>query len=373
MPAPTGEEVADLTITIRRSDRLGWIDWTFDTPHLDVAKPTDAPTPKEIGDPVEFLRSQVRQISDAEERAAGGIYGDVLGLARTVGASVPAEIWTAIHAVGAKVGAPPTILLVSEEPYVPWELAFVAEPIVPGQVAPPFLAAQTRIGRWVQATEQGAGRWRPSPNPPRKKDVTTLGVVWGDYSATEWSNLDHAAKEAATLKKRYGADTIKATGEAMFNLLAGDPRPDLLHFAVHGRYDPTDAGGDSGIILVDEGVLHDTEILARDLDAAPVVFLNACQVGAGRRALDTYAGVAAAFVTAGASAVVAPLWSVDDEIAGRIAVDFYEQAAKGEALSEVLRMSRQAFVDRFDTKSATWMAYQLFGHPSFVISGLKKP
>ena len=89
VPAPTGEEVADLTITIRRSDRLGWIDWTFDTPHLDVARPTDAPTPKEIGDPVEFLRSQVRQISDAEERGAGGIYGDVLGLARTVGASRP--------------------------------------------------------------------------------------------------------------------------------------------------------------------------------------------------------------------------------------------------------------------------------------------
>ena len=55
----------------------------------------------------------------------------------------------------------------------------------------------------------------------------------------------------------------------------------------------------------------------------------------------------------------------------QIALDFYEQVAKGETLSEVLRRAREPFVEKFETKSATWMAYQLFGHPSFVVGGLK--
>jgi hypothetical protein len=40
-------------------------------------------------------------------------------------------------------------------------------------------------------------------------------------------------------------------------------------------------------------------------------------------------------------------------------------------LSEVLRLAREPFEDKYETKSATWMAYQLFGHPSFVVGGLQ--
>jgi CHAT domain-containing protein len=285
---------------------------------------------------------------------------------------VPSAVWDAIRAAATearKRDEPPTILVVSEEPHVPWELAEV-EPALPGSKAPPFLAAQARIGRWVQALEQQRGRTRPSPNPPRSKDVASLGVVWGSYEGTEWKDLDHAREEAAELTRAYGAVTIDATNRAMYELLRGKPLKDLLHFAVHGRYEPTDPGGESGIILTDGETLHANEIAGRDLAANPIVFLNACQVGAGTLELGAYAGVAAAFVEAGASAVVAPLWSVDDGIAKKIALDFYEQAAKGEALSEVLRDARGSFVDDFDTKSATYMAYQLFGHPAFAIRGL---
>jgi hypothetical protein len=367
--APTGEAVADLTITVRTAEREGWLDWTFESPHASVTPPTE-PLPTRIGDAGEYLRSQIRQIDEAEGR--GGIYTDVLGLANRVAGVIPTGVWDAIRAAATEAQArkePPTILIVSEEPYVPWELAHV-DPPLPGSTAPPFLNAQARIGRWVQALEQVGGRTRPSPNPPRTKDVTSLGVVWGSYEGTEWNDLNHAREEAKELTRAYGAVTIDATNRAMFDLLRGKPLADLLHFAVHGRYEPTDPGGESGIILTDGETLHPNEIASRDLAANPIVFLNACQVGAGTLELGAYSGVAAAFVEAGASAVVAPLWSVDDGIAKTIALDFYKRAAKGETLSEVLRDARKSFVDEFETKSATYMAYQLFGHPAFAIRGL---
>jgi hypothetical protein len=367
--APAGAEKADLTITIRRSDKAGSYNWTFDTPHTDVVKPNPEPYPKELPDPKEFLRNAINKVDAAEGKR--GVFNDVYGVANRVAQNIPDTIWKAIRAVASKRGEPPTVLLVSEDPFVPWELAKVDPPLIAGSQLPPFLAAQARVGRWVQATAVVDGRTRPSPNPPRRKDVGSLGVVSGKYSGQGgWTNLAHARKEASEMAKRYGAVMIDATNEAMDKLLNGAPPADLLHFAVHGRYNPQNPGHESGIILTDGESLHDDEIAAFDLTSTPVVFLNACQVGAGDSQLGIYSGVAAAFVEAGASAVVAPLWKINDAIAMEIAFDFYAAAAKGEPLSEVLRKAREPFVRNFETKSATWMAYQLFGHPSFVVDGL---
>jgi hypothetical protein len=370
VPAPSGPEVADLTITIRRSDPPGYAEWTFDTPHRDVVKPSPKPVRSPIGDAAAFLRDSIEQI-DAAEGTEGGIFDDVLALANRVRSMIPDAVWTAIRAIAAKRQAAPTILLLSEEPFVPWELAQVDPPLLAGSTDPPFLAAQARIGRWVQATTVVDGRTRPSPQPPQRKDVTSIGVVWGSYARTSWEDLAHAAKEAKDVLRLYGGEPIKPTNHAMYDLLRGRPAPDLLHFAVHGRYNPENPGAESGIILTDGQSLHDDEIASHDLKTNPVVFLNACQVGAGRLALGSYSGIAAAFVEAGASAVVAPLWKVDDGIARTIALEFYRQVAGGTPLSEVLRLARAQFVDAYETTSATWMAYQLFGHPSFVVGGLK--
>ena len=64
--------------------------------------------------------------------------------------------------------------------------------------------------------------------------------------------------------------------------------------------------GADGLIMVDGTVLNGNKVLARPLDGA-FVFLNACQVGAGNEILGGASGLAADFVHAGASGVVAPL------------------------------------------------------------------
>jgi CHAT domain-containing protein len=80
--------------------------------------------------------------------------------------------------------------------------------------------------------------------------------------------------------------------------------------------------------------------------------------------LGDYAGIAEAFLFAGASGVIAPLWSIDDVIAREIALRFYQRALAGEAPADVLRNERAAFRDDPSVVSSTYFAYQFYGHPA---------
>ena len=135
---------------------------------------------------------------------------------------------------------------------------------------------------------------------------------------------------------------------------------------MHGIYDPTSTL--NGLVLTDGLALTPEQVRAQHLKQAPFVFLNACQVGNGDRVLGDYAGMAEAFLYAGAAGVVAPLWSIDDTVAREIALRFYESAFSGESPAEILRRERSAFTDSPDTLSATYLAYLFYGHPSMKLS-----
>jgi hypothetical protein len=96
---------------------------------------------------------------------------------------------------------------------------------------------------------------------------------------------------------------------------------------------------------------------------APLVFLNACQVGTGQETLGDYAGLAESFLFVGAAAVVAPLWSIDDSVASALAERFYAHAFTGESLAEIVRAERAGFDAHQGDHSSTLMAFQFFGHP----------
>jgi hypothetical protein len=115
-------------------------------------------------------------------------------------------------------------------------------------------------------------------------------------------------------------------------------------------------------VLVDKEYLAPEQIRGKPLACGPFVFLNACQVGAGSEQLSHYAGIAEAFLYAGAAGVIAPLWSVKDTIAHEIVVRFYAAAWRGERLADLLHAERARFGPA--SVSATCLAYQFFGHPS---------
>ncbi len=347
---PSAEQPPDLTVRVLRGSEPGRLLWSFESPHATFG----AIGKSSIGDdPDAFARTVISTIAAHEGRPTLAL--GLQGIGHTISAKVPAEMWTALTTVaGAVAPQRPTVLLLSEEAYVPWELATMPAPLDPSIAR--FLGAQATIGRWVLATE------RPPLPPPSIVHVDGMVVISGRYEQPGWSRLEHAEAEAATLIERYHAIGIDAVTAKVVGCLLGDPAGDVLHFSLHGKYEPGSAK--QGLVLVDGDVIDPLVVKGGSLREAPLVFLNACQVGTGQETLGDYAGLAESFLFAGASAVVAPLWSIDDRVASALAERFYARAFAGEAVAEILRSERAAFGTGSDPNSSTLVAFQFFGHPA---------
>ncbi len=364
--APTGQPPADITITIKRGLDQGALQWSVESNLPGVGLPGDAPAESDIGDdPKEFATAIIRKLHIQGEKHG---WAQLLqGIGKIIRDEMPASVRDAIRAANAAVTPRPLdILLLTEEAYIPWELAWVDEPFDPA--APHYLGAQANVGRWI--LDEGT----TPTDPPRQVHASSMAVVWGVYTSPTLERLEAAEEEARIIQDRYKAASIDAQPDLVYPLLGGAPPSDILHFAVHGRYDPQGAG--EGIYLVSGPPIDPFQIRGSDLSTrSPFVFLNACQVGAGQNLLGNYGGIAQAFLRIGASAVVAPLWSIDDTIAQKIALAFYHSALGGDddatdngadgdgrdhpAVADLLRRARAAAA-----QSPTYLAYQFYGHPS---------
>ncbi|MDA0182196.1 CHAT domain-containing protein [Solirubrobacter phytolaccae] len=352
---PRGLPAPDLTIDIRRGRFPGELMWVFDTSH-DLPVPDEAPITS-VGDaPREYARSLILRANAREGQS--DLFAFLRGIGKEIAEAMPPE-WTALlAAVADRVGRPPLVQILSEEPHIPWELAWLDERIDPE--APGFLAAQACVGRWLLSE-----RNPPWPAPPAV-DGERMAAIWGEYAAPGWQRLLAAEDEGRALQARFGAAHVPATLDDVTRCLEGAPQADVLHFAVHGHYDP--GGGMDGLVLTDQRTLDPTVVRGMDLPHRPFVFLNACQVGMGREVLGDYGGMAMALVKAGASAVVAPLWSIDDQHAARVALEFYAEIQAGAQPADVLRRARAADGPEPSRASGTCFAYQFFGHPAMRLS-----
>jgi hypothetical protein len=359
LTVPTQANAADLTITIKQGDSRsgGALLWTLETPWPGIALPGRA-LKSNIGKrPEEFAKRLVPGVNLREGRADLGSH--LRGLGRQIAAKIPGEVLHTLRAVARRVSAEharrPMVLLVSEEAYVPWELACIEPPLDEG--APSFLATQAIVGRWI------LGQSAPALPPPVDVQARDITVVWGRYEGVPgWRRLDHAEQEGQDLHRRYHASHVDAKLDPVLGCLESNPGASVLHFSVHGSYDP--GGSEDGLVLTDRSVLAPSVVEGQDLASEPFVFLNACQAGSGQEILGNYAGLAAAFVKRGASAVVAPIWSIKDDQAREIALAFYDRAFQGEAPAEILREVRARFGAEPHPNSGTCLAYQFFGHPA---------
>jgi hypothetical protein len=352
---PTRGDAPDLTIRIVRGTGEGRLLWTLESPHVAIALPNQASS-SDIGDTPElFARKLLQGVAANEGRE--GLFQFLRGIGLTIADKIPDVVLQALADAAAHVGDRAlTVFLLSEEPYVPWELAVVEPPLRAG--SPPFLAAQVELGRWV------LGQRRPVLPPPLGLDVRDMVVIGGTYDGPAGSRLVEAEAEVAALADRYRAVSVEAFAEDILACLGGTPPGDVVHFAVHGMYDAT--GVREGLVLSDGSVLDPMQVKGVQVRGTPFVFLNACQVGSGNELLGDYSGVAQSFLYAGAAAVVAPLWVVDDARARELALAFYEAVLDGtERPAAAMREARAAFDAHGDVRSATHLAYQFYGHPGF--------
>jgi CHAT domain len=370
---PTGEPPADITITITKGIEPGALLWSLASELPGVTWPVDREIKTDVGQqPEKFARVMIADLHSRE--GTNRVFAALQGMAKIIADEVPPEVWTALAAAHEAVpDRHLDVFILTAEPYVPWELAWVETPLDPK--APQYLAAQANVGRWVIAGE------KVRTDPPRKIDAATMAVVWGVFDDPTLERLKAAEDEAKEIQARYRADSIDATSDLVGQLLSGNPPADVLHFAVHGKYDPQMAT--EGLYLVEGLPISVVDIRGGDLRSrAPFVFINACEVGEGHELLGDYTGIAPALLKAGASAVVAPLWQVNDVIAKSIALGFYDQAlmaraaAAGDmddakpapAVADLLRQTRAGIVTDAAACSSTYLAYQFYGHPSLRLS-----
>ena len=146
----------------------------------------------------------------------------------------------------------------------------------------------------------------------------------------------------------------------------------VLHFSCHGRMDQQTPSSSALILEDDDTNFTPPVVTIHAIQSGigsqhPLVFLNACQVGGTGAELRFVTGWPQAFLTMGASAVIAPLWSVGDESARNIAEEFYKfvignsPISLGAALQNIRRQFSQ-------NKQMSYLAYLLYGDPTTQIS-----
>lgn len=387
----SGDTVADLTIEIAKPDRNdanGRYVCRLTSPH-DI--PIDAgPHDIDLGDDAKtFAKSSV--IDPVRQYTGDAIIENALSaIGDLVAEKLPAAAFDALREVAKCVApAPPAVLIVSADPYVPWELARLQPPL--DATRPPYLGAQTLLGRWLR---YGAGPSlvpssnaastvirleKPPAQPPAAISVRDMAVMAGLYKAEAGlRSLPAAEEEALTLVQNYDAVPLAASTQALKQLLDktlehGFKRiggAGAVHFAGHGEFDPSRP--DASVLFLSDGKPL-SSLLFRSAqyggDQQPILFLNACMIGVGGTLLGDMGGFPGNCLRGGFGGVIGALWEVDDVVAAQIALEFWSRAlpvdgAEGEPVAAILRDLRAKYSGgATNIPVPTYLSYVYYGHP----------
>jgi hypothetical protein len=379
-----GTDQPDLILSICASDgaATGEFVWTAYAGASDVTVP-DAPRSSTLDSDLQGFVTEMRQ-TVSQSQGPFADYLSLAGKAKRMGRAIPDGIQSVLRAVvedPARTSAP-TVLLLTEEVTLPWEIAVLDPPLDTtwGGISP-FLGSHAAISRWPLSEK------RPRPTPKSAVAVKRAAVLTADYTGViGWGELQEAQQEADFVRTLFAAAVpVRPSLREVVNLLSGNPPADVLHVALHGQFD---AQGDQGglVLLATDAAgnltarslfLTPDQVLNGSLDDGPFVFLNACQVGSDKRVLADNGGFASTLLQIGATAVVAPLWNVNDVTAAEFARAFYaatwsatgdEGSPEPVSAAEAVRSLRAQYTQpaaEAETPGvdATLIAFQVFGHP----------
>ncbi|MEW5719144.1 MAG: CHAT domain-containing tetratricopeptide repeat protein, partial [Chloroflexota bacterium] len=179
--------------------------------------------------------------------------------------------------------------------------------------------------------------------------------------------LPAAAAEVARVQEAFGGRGVTlceadATRQAILAFDASHElaKFDVLHFASHAILDR--AAPHQSRILLRGDALTALDILDLTLDAR-LVTLSACQSALGQGgAGDELIGIARAFFYAGARALLASLWQVEDEATTKLLTQFYRYLINGKDAASALRCAQIELLHA-GQPPYHWAAFGLLGQP----------
>ncbi len=97
----------------------------------------------------------------------------------------------------------------------------------------------------------------------------------------------------------------------------------------------------------------------------PFVFLNACRVGSGGMGLTGVGGWAKVLVAdCGVGALLAPLWTINDQYAQEFAECFYTLLDDEDTTIAAATRAARLELRRRYPNNPLWLAYSLYAHPN---------
>ena len=214
------------------------------------------------------------------------------------------------------------------------------------------------VGRWVKQDFLSA---------PQRVTLDGGNAIAPRYRGKD--ALKHAQKEVKHLSGLFSVNAITpATLDGIEEHLSCGEAMSFLHFACHGEAG-TEGDAGMGIVLEQDEFLDDVTLRGMSAfkkafgKASPFVFMNACEVARQKPALTGVGGLAPTFLIIGAAAVLAPLWTVKDDIAFAVAKEFYTaaKAQPDKPFAEILRDIRaRAYRSPYED---SWAAYVFYGDP----------
>lgn len=214
-------------------------------------------------------------------------------------------------------------------------------------------------------------QYAPQNTRGRAYDLAQTGMK-------SFEDLPGTVKELAAIKKNLPSATILEANNlsetALKNLNATGElaKYDIIHFAVHG-ISSTDDYRDNTLILSEpsgtdnDGFLQYSEIAALQLKAS-LVCLSACETAAGLPpGNEDIKNLPVAFLLAGAKAVIATWWKIDDEATGLFMASFYNFVFKeNKNYAEALALTRKKFIagefgERYKSPYY-WAAFKYYGN-----------
>jgi tetratricopeptide (TPR) repeat protein len=202
----------------------------------------------------------------------------------------------------------------------------------------------------------------PTDNAYRMAYEAAGGLPRLPGSATEARQVTrYGTRSVLRLGVEASETFIKNTAIEEFN---------VIHFATHAMVDDRSVARTSLALAPGEGedgFLSPSEVAALRL-RADLIVLSACRTAAGVMVSgEGVQGLSSALLEAGARAILATQWQVEDREVGQLIEDFYRQLAAGAPADEALRQAKLAARER-GVSPANWGAFVLIGDPTVRLS-----
>ncbi|WP_052850416.1 CHAT domain-containing protein [Streptomyces avicenniae] len=202
-----------------------------------------------------------------------------------------------------------------------------------------------------------------APRPPTPATGRTVGglVAFAAARGPEDAGLE---EHAARVAEPFGGAAVTGPAATPRRFLADIPGARYVHVAAHGRHNEwaswyqclhlTPEGDDDGRVFA-----HD--ILRADLRGVELVTLSSCESALGRFDVnDNLKGLPAAFLAAGASAVIGCLWPVHPEVSTHFFATLYRELGASPDRRAAYRAAQLATRARFPAHR-DWGAFCFVG------------